>query len=483
MKLSHRILRNIFLTLLTLSSWFFISTTIHAHADLQVLQSDRSRDEIKPHIVGGTKVPPDQRTFQVALLTGGQQVCGGAIIADRWVLTAAHCVDGINITQVLSGTQTLSKGGSYHSVSQIIRHPNWDAGLGTGNDIALIQIDGNFANALQRLKLADQNIMSSSASAGNQGIVSGWGYVRGNGPASDKLLQTTNTIISDAQCDQLAGDINGDSIICANDTNHSSCSGDSGGPFTIGSGEQIYSIGIVSFGPQSCVGFSAYTETANFVGWINQYVDTGTDSGNQDPELQNDNAVSVSGKLNEMKYYKFTLPDGISKYSVTIEGGSGDADLYVREGYRPTDLEYDCRPYMDGNTESCTKSSPAAGTYYVSVKGYRAFNNVSLVLSYAAGNGVATNTCPSGHKSYAGSIEADGSTILDDNYYHSVNAGIHSIMNLGEALSMRLFQWKSSWKVVESADTKISHQGSEGYYYIQLSGEPNAAYQVCVQTP
>jgi len=42
--------------------------------------------------------------------------------------------------------------------------------------------------------------------------------------------------------------------------------------------------------------------------------------------------------------------------------GDGDADLYVRRGARPTTATYDCRPYLTATNETCTITSPVAGT-------------------------------------------------------------------------------------------------------------------------
>jgi hypothetical protein len=64
-----------------------------------------------------------------------------------------------------------------------------------------------------------------------------------------------------------------------------------------------------------------------------------------------------------------------------MSGGTGDADLYVRQGSQPTTTTYNCRPYLSGNTESCSISNPAAGTWYVSVRGYSAYSGVNLTAT------------------------------------------------------------------------------------------------------
>ena len=62
--------------------------------------------------------------------------------------------------------------------------------------------------------------------------------------------------------------------------------------------------------------------------------------------------------------------------------GSGDADLYVQFGTPPTLDSYDCRPYIDGNEETCIVPA-TAGTWYVLVHGFNAFDDVSLVGGYS----------------------------------------------------------------------------------------------------
>ncbi len=67
----------------------------------------------------------------------------------------------------------------------------------------------------------------------------------------------------------------------------------------------------------------------------------------------------------------------------TISGGTGDADLYTRIGTKPTTLTYNCRPYLTGNNETCTFNAPAAGDYYVMIRGYTAFTGVTLKGQYS----------------------------------------------------------------------------------------------------
>jgi len=79
--------------------------------------------------------------------------------------------------------------------------------------------------------------------------------------------------------------------------------------------------------------------------------------------------------------FTFDVPAGATDINFTMSGGTGDADLYVKFGAAPTDDVYDCRPWANGNSESCT-GSDTDGTYYVRVKAYSSFSGVSLTASY-----------------------------------------------------------------------------------------------------
>lgn len=108
--------------------------------------------------------------------------------------------------------------------------------------------------------------------------------------------------------------------------------------------------------------------------------------------LTNNVPVTLSGATGSEAYYYFTLPSGVSSLVVSTTGGTGDADLYVRQGAAPSTSIYDCRPYLEGNDESCTFATPAAGYWYVMVHGWSSFTNVMLWVSYIGVPGAPTIT-------------------------------------------------------------------------------------------
>ena len=104
------------------------------------------------------------------------------------------------------------------------------------------------------------------------------------------------------------------------------------------------------------------------------------------------NSVPVTGiadsTAGNFKYYSLVVPAGQSTLTFTISGGTGDVDLYVNFGAVPTDTVYQCRPYLSGNTETCTFTPPQAGTYYVGLRTYAAYSGVTLTGTYSASSGL-----------------------------------------------------------------------------------------------
>lgn len=76
---------------------------------------------------------------------------------------------------------------------------------------------------------------------------------------------------------------------------------------------------------------------------------------------------------------------GYDAIRFSITGGTGDADLYVRVGAPPTTATYDCRPYLNGNVESCEANPAGDNQYYVMVRAYQAYSGVTLTVDAASG--------------------------------------------------------------------------------------------------
>ena len=107
--------------------------------------------------------------------------------------------------------------------------------------------------------------------------------------------------------------------------------------------------------------------------------------------------TGLSGAKDSQQNFTMQTPSGASNLTFNMTGGSGDADLYVRYGSAPTLSTFDCRPYVEGNAESCPISTVQAGTYYVMIVAYSAYNGVNLTGSFTAGS---TNVDPTASFTY-----------------------------------------------------------------------------------
>jgi|GEM_PF-659626 len=96
-------------------------------------------------------------------------------------------------------------------------------------------------------------------------------------------------------------------------------------------------------------------------------------------------ATNLSAATGGQLAFTLAVPAGATGLSFKTSGGTGDADLYVKFGSAPTTTSYDCRPYVSGNTETCTIATAQAGTYHVMLNAYAAFSGVSLTGAYTAG--------------------------------------------------------------------------------------------------
>lgn len=108
-------------------------------------------------------------------------------------------------------------------------------------------------------------------------------------------------------------------------------------------------------------------------------------------ELENGEPISgLSGATGSEAFFSIEVPAGASNLSIVTSGGSGDADLYVRFGANPTTTSYDCRPFRNGNAESCSFATPSTGTYNIMLRGYSAFSGMTITASFDGGGSTPT---------------------------------------------------------------------------------------------
>lgn len=224
----------------------------------KVVESDKK-------IVGGQIAEPHSIPFQAAILVKHENAvafCGGSIINERTVLTAAHCVKNSQEAIVILGAHDLAANESTIlqrrvNSSTYRLHPEFSF-THANMDIALILLPTavNFSEAIKPIKLPSGYLFDESFS-GETGTVSGFGQVCDNCSSSHLLRFTTNRVMSNEDCSKAFGFISSvpsESQICLStaENKSGSCRGDSGGPLTILRNGEHLQIGISSFGYKKC---------------------------------------------------------------------------------------------------------------------------------------------------------------------------------------------------------------------------------------
>jgi vibriolysin len=153
-----------------------------------------------------------------------------------------------------------------------------------------------------------------------------------------------------------------------------------------------------SLSAASDLGFSDVEKASVQNAWAAVGVGTAAGGGGGDPvPVPTDDVVltngvgmsGLSGTRGTQRYFKLVVPSGATGLSFAIAGGTGDADLYVKFGSRPTLTSYECRPYSGGNNETCNVATAQAGTYYVMLNAYSNYSGVTLTGKFTtAGDGV-----------------------------------------------------------------------------------------------
>ncbi len=303
--------------------------------------------ERQAKITGGSDALISDFPWQVYYISGNTR-CGGTIISENWILTAAHCAT-INTGNVVPISQmsvkvgannpTSSLEGKKYNVSKVIVHEGYNS-QSLENDIALLKLTEpiNFTNAVPIKLISKDDSISGAADPGVMSWLTGWGLTNVNPNTYPTRLQKVQLpIISNAQAetvwpsipksDIMAGYLNG---------NKDACMGDSGGPLVVPVLGEYKLAGIVSWGSTKCDTYGAYTRVSSFQNWIE--TNTGIQIGYRPPSPVGDTLICKgveSSKYSVVKletasaYEWKVLPDDAG----IISGNSENATINWNPSY------------------------------------------------------------------------------------------------------------------------------------------------------
>ncbi|XP_058457228.1 brachyurin-like [Malaya genurostris] len=245
------------------------------------LQALRNTSASCSRITNGQEAVPGEFPYQIALLiqfTEGTALCGGSVLTNYYILTAAHCVqDSLGGTAIIGAHNRSHNEDSQQRIgfgtSGIVIHSGYDR-TNIRNDIAVVRLNSaiEFNKRVQptSIPVAGDNRTFS----GFIGTVTGFGRTTDSGSTSSVVMFTRNPIMTNADCLQTWNSnenlIQDQNICLSGDGGRSSCNGDSGGPLTVRDTDSLQ-VGIVSFGSASgcSIGMpSVYARVTFFRDWI-----------------------------------------------------------------------------------------------------------------------------------------------------------------------------------------------------------------------
>merc|ERR1711971_1176940 len=243
-------------------------------------------------IVGGTESRQGDWPWAVVLGTKNtfsnrfSVQCGGTLLDQTTVLTAAHCFDqsgGPNVVRLGDHDINTSSDGAQAvdvSIRRIIQHPGWDSNS-LENDIAILKLSQpiQYSRDIRRacMPTAYRGQDLPSVLARPQPIVVGWGSTStGTGPTS-RLRQAPVQMVTQQQCAQAYRQVSrvtiGATKLCAGEGTRDTCNGDSGGGlFSRNLGGGFAVVGVTSFGVECARDDfpGVYTRVDEYLPWIQQ---------------------------------------------------------------------------------------------------------------------------------------------------------------------------------------------------------------------
>lgn len=228
----------------------------------------KCNEDIKRTIGHGQYADVGQFPWYAVLLN--DYLCGGLLISEDYILTAAHCLIDQNKTFVELGMiRITNRPGNTIEVQDYIIHPNYTTV--PRNDIAIIKLPQSiqFNSVIQPIRLATKTIKNSMSAVAT---VAGYGATE-DFSHSYLLKYTQVKILSDDECEATEVTYNSETNLCAlgyENEFSGTCEGDSGSPLVVDYEGESVAVGIVSYRVQPCFSGSPnfHTRISSYISWI-----------------------------------------------------------------------------------------------------------------------------------------------------------------------------------------------------------------------
>ncbi|XP_058955870.2 serine protease hepsin-like [Pocillopora verrucosa] len=258
--------------------------------DCGIQFSDDTTENSSKRIMGGQSCHVSRWPWQVALISDGEQVCGGSLITSDWIVTAAHCFDKDAIPthwSVIAGERNLKVNASLKrslEISNIYLHPQYTSNAPTYEfpsdyDVAMVLLK-------QKLLLTSCTfpicLMPNDARflPGTTCYVTGWGRLATNGPHPTMLQEAQVPLVSRELCNnpEIYNGLIHERALCAGSAEGGvgPCQFDSGGPLACQESGVWYLSGVVSWGvgcgePNK---LGVYSDMSVLMDWVKDMVAT-----------------------------------------------------------------------------------------------------------------------------------------------------------------------------------------------------------------
>lgn len=241
-------------------------------------------------IVGGDEAAPHEFPYQISLQwnfndgrTPTMHFCGGSLLNENFVLTAAHCKTSyseggtIEVVAAEHDVESVEGPEQRRNVAEFIVHEGYDVIQGVSpDDIAVIRVDKPFE---LNDKVKTVQLPKKFEQFEGDVTLSGWGSISTTmfPEYPDKLRKVELPLVDYDQCSLLWGydSALATSNVCAGPTDgsKSACSADSGGPLVKQTGDEVIQVGVVSWGAVPCGSPrrpTVFAGVSHYVDWIEQ---------------------------------------------------------------------------------------------------------------------------------------------------------------------------------------------------------------------